>query len=251
MNRQEKSLRERQLLPRSVRHPAGQGLRSAIFCFYRWKTAAKGQGRAGPGAPTPHGAAALTLARRGPMEAHDAVDPLLRVHQQLPPPQLRSPLGGREPRGGPRGRRSHPAAVLHPRQKRPRRRTKRGCAASTRRRHHRPLPVAEARAATLRKGKETGESPPPAPFWRGLAERCALDKDGRPIIGSDVTGREATRWPNPPSGRGGRRGCGLRAVRACRAAPSVRPGNAPRPSREGNTFFIVKRGEDTTLHTNR
>lgn len=249
MNRQEKSLRERQLLPRSVRHPAGQGLRSAIFCLYRGRRPRRG--RAGPGAPTPHGAAALTLARRGPMEAHDAVDPLLRVHQQLPPPQLRSPLGGREPRGGPRGRRSHPAAVLHPRQKRPRRRTKRGCAASTRRRHHRPLPVAEARAATLRKGKETGESPPPAPFWRGLAERCALDKDGRPIIGSDVTGREATRWPNPPSGRGGRRGCGLRAVRVCRAAPSVRPGNAPRPSREGNTFLIVKRGEDTTLHTNR
>lgn len=50
MNRQEKSLRERQLLPRSVRHPAGQGLRSAIFCLYRGRRPRRGragQGRAG------------------------------------------------------------------------------------------------------------------------------------------------------------------------------------------------------------
>lgn len=76
-----------------------------------------------PGALTPPPVTGLTLARRGPVEAHDAVDPLLRVHQQLPPPQLGSALRGREASGGPRGRgrRSRPATVLHPRRKRPRR----------------------------------------------------------------------------------------------------------------------------------
>lgn len=76
-----------------------------------------------PGALTPPPVTGLTLARRGPVEAHDAVDPLLRVHQQLPPPQLGSALRGREASGGPRGRgrRSRPTTVLHPRRKRLRR----------------------------------------------------------------------------------------------------------------------------------
>lgn len=103
----------------------------------------------------------LTLARRGPVETHDAVDPLLRVHQQLPPPQLGSALGGREAGGGPRGRghRSRPAAVLHPRQKRPRRylsAAQWGRPASARRRRGRPPPAAEASAAISRKGRRTG-----------------------------------------------------------------------------------------------
>lgn len=72
-----------------------------------------GGGRS-PGSPHTTAASRLTLARRGPVEAHDAVDPFLRVHQQFLPPQLGSALGGREAGGGPGGR-SRPAVLLHPR----------------------------------------------------------------------------------------------------------------------------------------
>lgn len=42
---------------------------------------------------------ALTRAAPGPVKAHDAVDALLGVHEQLSPPQLRSTLRSGQPRG--------------------------------------------------------------------------------------------------------------------------------------------------------
>lgn len=121
-----------------------------------------GSGRRGRGvtaAPEPSRSPAapatgLTLARRGPVEAHDAVDPLLRVHEQLSAAQLCAPLGRREPRGGPRrcGHRSR-AAVRHPRHRRP---ATAGPPRPARRRRHRPPPAAEASAAILRRGRRRG-----------------------------------------------------------------------------------------------
>lgn len=73
MNRQEKSLRERQLLPRSVRHPAGQGLRSAIFCLYRGRRPRRG--RAGPGREPPH----HTAPQRSPLPAAGRWKPMMRL----------------------------------------------------------------------------------------------------------------------------------------------------------------------------
>lgn len=136
-------------------------------------TAGSGHGRRGRGvtaAPEPsHSPAApatgLTLARRGPVEAHDAVDPLLRVHEQLPAAQLCASLGRREPRGGPRrcGLPSR-AAVRHPRHRRP---GTTGPPRTARRRRHRPPPAAEAGAATLRRGRRragrAGRAPPTPP----------------------------------------------------------------------------------------
>lgn len=39
---------------------------------------------------------ALTRAAPGPVKAHDPVDALFRVHEQLSPPQLGPTLGSRE-----------------------------------------------------------------------------------------------------------------------------------------------------------
>lgn len=158
----------------SHRGPKGQPLGA----LSHGETAGSGYGRrrpqpdvtASPAAGSPHTAATgLTLARRRPVEAHDAVDPLLRVHQQLPPPQLGSALGGREAGGDPRGRgrRSRPAAVLHPRQNRPRRylsAAQWGRPTSARRRQSRPplKPAPPSRVRAGERGEARGE-PPRAP----------------------------------------------------------------------------------------
>lgn len=139
-----------------------------------------GHGRRGRGAtaaPEPsHSPAApetgLTLARRGPVEAHDAVDPLLRVHEQLPAAQLCAALGRRGPRGGPRGcgRRSR-VAVRHPRHRRP---GTTGPPRPARRRGHRPPPAAEAAAAILRRGRRPSLSGGAEPTLKMAAPASAV-----------------------------------------------------------------------------
>lgn len=139
----------------------------------------------GPTAPpTPQGGgggARLTLGG-GPVEAHDAVDALLRVHQELPPPQLGPALRGREPRGDPRGgRRRRPAAVLlHPLSA-----SQWGRPASARRRRARfqvPKPAAPCRE----RARGTGTSPAFVVSRRRLAGRSARSQDGGARLGNGV-----------------------------------------------------------------